>query len=82
MKLDILTPEKMLFSGEANLVQLPGVDGLFEILNSHAPIISALSNGVVKFKTTEGEKKITINGGFVECLHNKVIVCAEGGSAL
>ena len=81
MTLDILTPEKKLYSGEATLVQLPGVDGSFEILNHHAPIISALKNGIVKFKTPQGEKKITISGGFVECLNNKVIVCAEGGTA-
>ena len=81
MKLDILTPEKNLYSGEASLVQLPGVDGSFEILNHHAPIISALGTGVVKFKTPQGERKIKIAGGFVECLNNKVIVCAEGGVA-
>ena len=81
MTLDILTPEKKLYSGEAALVQLPGVDGLFEILNNHAPLISALGNGVIKFKTADGEKKVNISGGFVECLNNKVIVCAEGGAA-
>ncbi len=79
MTLDILTPEKKLYSGEASLVQLPGVDGLFEILNNHAPIISALAKGTVKFNTPDGVKKFTIGGGFVECLNNKVIVCAEGG---
>jgi len=81
MILDILTPEKKLYSGEATLVQLPGVEGSFEILNNHAPIISALNNGTVKFKTAQGEKKINISGGFVECLNNKVIVCAESGVA-
>lgn len=82
MTLEILTPEKKLYSGEANLVQLPGIDGLFEILNNHAPIISALGNGILKFKNAEGETKLQINGGFVECLNNKVIVCAEGGSVV
>lgn len=81
MTLEILTPEKKLYSGEATLVQLPGVDGLFEILNNHAPLISALAQGTVKFKTAEGEKKFSIGGEFVECLNNKVIVCAEGGAA-
>jgi F-type H+-transporting ATPase subunit epsilon len=61
-------------------VQLPGVDGSFEIMNNHAPIISALKNGVLRFKNNEGEKRIRITGGFVECLQNKVIVCAEGGT--
>jgi F-type H+-transporting ATPase subunit epsilon len=81
MTLDILTPEKKLFSGEASLVQLPGVDGSFEILNNHAPIISALKSGKVRVKSAEGEKSFSIGGGFVECLNNKVIVCAEGGAA-
>ncbi len=81
MTLDILTPEKKLYSGEATLVQLPGVAGSFEILNNHAPIISALGTGIVRFKNAEGEKRIKISGGFVECLHNKVIVCAESGVA-
>jgi F-type H+-transporting ATPase subunit epsilon len=79
MTLDILTPEKKLYSGDASLVQLPGVEGSFEILNHHAPIISALKEGIVKFKTPEGEKKLKITSGFVECLNNKVIICAEGG---
>ncbi len=79
MTLDILTPEKKLYSGEATLVQLPGVAGSFEILNRHAPIISALKAGVVRFKSAQGEKRFEITGGFVECLNNKVIVCAEGG---
>lgn len=82
MTLDILTPEKKLYSGEANMVHLPGVDGQFEILNHHAPIISALGSGVLRFVTSDGEKKISITGGFVECLNNKVIVCAEGISSL
>ncbi|MFN8286740.1 MAG: ATP synthase F1 subunit epsilon [Chitinophagales bacterium] len=79
MTLEILTPEKKIYSGEASLVQLPGVDGLFEILDRHAPIIAALKTGVIKFKGAEGEKKVTIGGGFVECQNNHVIVCAEGG---
>jgi F-type H+-transporting ATPase subunit epsilon len=78
MTLDILTPEKKLFSGEANFVHLPGVAGEFEILNHHAPIISALKEGIVKYRTDAGETQLNITGGFVECLHNKVIICAEG----
>ena len=81
MTLDILTPEKKLYSGDATLVQLPGVEGLFEILDKHAPIISALGNGTVKIKSASGDKSFTITAGFVECLNNKVIVCAEGGKA-
>lgn len=48
MHLEIITPETKIFSGEIEAVQLPGVDGLFQILNGHAPIISSLNQGNVK----------------------------------
>lgn len=48
MQLEIITPETKIFSGEADAVQLPGLDGLFQVLNNHAPIISALVKGTVK----------------------------------
>jgi F-type H+-transporting ATPase subunit epsilon len=48
MHLEIITPEAKVFSGEANAVQLPGNDGIFQVLNNHAPIIAALKDGVVK----------------------------------
>lgn len=48
MLLEILTPEKKLFSGDVQGVQLPGIDGLFEVLDKHAPLVSALGNGKVK----------------------------------
>lgn len=48
MQLEIITPEVKVFAGEAEAVQLPGLDGLFQIMNGHAPIISALKEGVVK----------------------------------
>ena len=48
MQLEIITPESNLFSGEVIAVQLPGKDGLFQVLNNHAPIISALTKGTIK----------------------------------
>ncbi len=48
MQLEIITPEVKVFAGEAEAVQLPGLDGLFQVLNGHAPIISALKEGTVK----------------------------------
>jgi len=50
MQLNILTPEQKLFSGEADSVQLSGMDGVFEILNNHAPLIASLKEGSVKIK--------------------------------
>ncbi|HRP53538.1 MAG TPA: F0F1 ATP synthase subunit epsilon [Fluviicola sp.] len=48
MQLEIITPETLIFKGEAKSVQLPGLDGSFQVLNNHAPIISGLKNGTIK----------------------------------
>lgn len=48
MQLEIITPESKVFSGEVGAVQLPGLDGSFQVLKGHAPIISALQKGKVK----------------------------------
>jgi len=78
MKLEIITPEQTLFSGEVTLVQLPGIDGSFEILNNHAPLISVLATGKVKIQDAHKQLQyFEIRGGVVEVLHNKVLVLAE-----
>ena len=79
MLLEILTPEKKLFSGNVQGVQLPGVDGLFEILDKHAPLVSALGicNVKVLQKVTAAES-YAIQGGFVEVIDNKATVLVEG----
>jgi len=81
MTVEILTPEKKLYSGEARAVQLPGVEGSFQVLDRHAALISALKEGVVKVDDAKGSQKFAINGGFVEVLHNKVTVLLEGAMA-
>ena len=78
MTLEIITPEKKLFSGEVNSVKFPGTNGEFEILNNHAPIISTLSNGEIRVITHDKDtKKFNINGGVIEMQNNKIIVLAE-----
>ena len=52
MQLEIITPETEIFKGEAEAVQFPGLDGSFQVLNGHAPIISALAKGEVKVNLT------------------------------
>ncbi|MFO7615972.1 MAG: ATP synthase F1 subunit epsilon [Bacteroidales bacterium] len=75
MKLEILTPESELFSGEVSLVSLPGTLGAFEILQNHAPIISTLAAGTVKVIDAGGRKQeYQIRGGVVECVDNQVHV--------
>ncbi len=78
MLLEIITPDTTLYSGEVQLVQLPGKDGSFEILNHHAPIISVLKSG--KVKVTEANKNtlyFDVKSGVVEVLQNKILILAE-----
>jgi F-type H+-transporting ATPase subunit epsilon len=79
MTLEILTPEKKIFSGEVYGVQLPGINGLFEVLDRHAPLVSALKAGKLKIlKDKSHTDSFTIKGGFVEVLNNKATVLVEG----
>lgn len=77
LTLTIISPEKTLFQGQVELVKVPGVMGEFEILNNHAPIISALQRGMVEYATSEGRTMIEVIGGFVEVLKNEVSLCIE-----
>ena len=80
MNLEILTPEKKLYSGEVYGVQMPGVSGSFEVLDKHAPLISALKAGRVKVLKDKQNHVVffDIQSGFVEVLDNKVTLLAEG----
>jgi len=77
MHLEIITPDRKVFEGEVTSAQFPGIDGLFEVLNNHAPLISALKSGAVTINGTSGRESFNIDGGVVEVLRNNVIVLAE-----
>jgi F-type H+-transporting ATPase subunit epsilon len=78
MYLEIITPDKKVFEGDVNLVQLPGSKGSFTLLKNHAPIISTLEKGTIRVVDTLGkEHSFKVSGGVVENLENKVIVLVE-----
>jgi len=77
MLLEIITPDKKLFEGEVSSVTVPGKKGKFQMLNRHAPVISALKKGKIKIKTSQGVQQFDVNGGVVEMQKNKIIVLAE-----
>lgn len=93
MILEIVSPEAKLFSGEVTSVSLPGVDGHFQMLNNHAPIVSILQKGIVKItapsfnfskesdhlftKVNDQNFTLAINSGTIEMKDNKVIVLAD-----
>lgn len=84
MNLEILTPEKKLYSGEVYGVQMPGIAGSFEVLEKHAPLVSALKAGRVKvLKDRQNHfAYIDITGGFVEVLNNRITLLAEGATVV
>jgi F-type H+-transporting ATPase subunit epsilon len=78
MLLEILSPDKKLYSGEVISLQVPGSKGSFEILKNHAPIISKLEKGTINISAIDGKKiSFQIDGGVIEAKKNKIIVLAE-----
>jgi F-type H+-transporting ATPase subunit epsilon len=80
MHLEILTPDRKLYSGDIYGIQLPGISGSFEILDKHAPMVSALGKGSIKIlldKTGNNTTRFDVRGGFIEVLNNRVSVLVE-----
>ena len=79
MNLTILTPEKEVFQGTITSIKVPGISGQFEILDNHAPIVSALKKGEVRL-IMENKKtvKYSITKGFIEVLNNEVALLVQG----
>jgi len=85
MELEILTPERKVYSGKVYGIQLPGTEGSFGILENHAPMIASLGKGkmkVLKDKNGSNSETYEISGGFVEMLNNKASVLIEDATAL
>jgi F-type H+-transporting ATPase subunit epsilon len=77
MKLEIVSPEKIIYTGDAESVTLPGIIGAFTILDRHAPIISALDKGKLRYRMGRETVELTVDGGFVEVKKNIVSVCID-----
>ena len=78
MYLEIITPDKKLFEGEAKSLTVPGSEGSLGVLNNHAPMIASLKKGKVKVTTDKSDVTFfEIRGGVIEVLKNKVVVLAE-----
>jgi F-type H+-transporting ATPase subunit epsilon len=79
MKLEILSPVAVLFSGDVSSVQLPGSKdrGSLQILDNHAPLVSSLQPGKVTIKQGGTERVFVIKEGFVEVLNNRVAVLVD-----
>lgn len=77
MKIKIIKPDKLIFEGEIQLAQFPGIDGSFGVLNSHAPMIAALGEGKIRVENEGKSSFFDIKGGVVEIKDNHILVLAE-----
>jgi F-type H+-transporting ATPase subunit epsilon len=66
MRLEIITPDKKLFEGQVDAVSFPGIDGSFQVLKGHAPIISSLKEGKIKVNLSNDEKDMDMLSGEIE----------------
>ena len=80
LKVRIVSRERIVYDGEGNSLKVPGTQGSFEILDNHAPIISALSEGVIEYSTAQGKQSLNVLSGFVEVKKNQISLCVEVSS--
>lgn len=77
-QIEIVTPQKLHFSGEIVSVLAPGADGLFQVLRNHAPLLASLKAGKVKLSLPDrSEQSFSIEDGFLEVSGNKAILLTE-----
>ncbi len=78
MKIEIITPDRNIYSGEIRSVRVPGRKGSFQVLKDHAPIISTLDAGTVIITDDQGnEVRFEITGGVIEVKRNRIILLAD-----
>ncbi len=81
MFVELISPEKVFYSGECTMVRLPGKKGSFSVLDNHAPLISSLESGVVKITLQKDDCLIfNVESGYVEVRDNRVTIC--GGKVI
>jgi F-type H+-transporting ATPase subunit epsilon len=79
---DLVSPEKLLFSGEVEQVDVPGAEGDFGVLAGHAPMVATLRPGILTVHGASGEQEIVVLGGFAEVSAQGLTVLAEGADAV
>ena len=78
MFVELISPEKVYYSGECIMVRLPGKKGSFSVLDNHAPIISSLEGGIVKITLKDDDTLIfDVDSGYVEVKDNRVTICGD-----
>jgi len=76
--LSVLTPEKSVFEGDVEYVEVPGAAGYFGVLAHHAALVASLAHGTLTIRSLGGsEQKLEVSGGFFEVGNNKATVLAD-----
>ncbi|MES2523339.1 MAG: ATP synthase F1 subunit epsilon [Gemmatimonadota bacterium] len=81
LKVSVISPERVLFEGSARGVIAPAFDGEMGILPMHAPLMTLLGRGTLRVDTSEGEKRFTVVGGFLQVVDDVVRVVTEQATA-
>lgn len=74
---NLVSPEKELFSGDVDMVEAPGIEGVFGVLPNHAPFMTVLTTGVVRVRNGSEENRIFVRGGFAEVTPTGLTILAE-----
>ena len=82
MRVSVVSPERILFEGEASRVVVPAYDGLIGILPRHAPLLALLGRGPLRVRAAEGERHFRVAGGFIQVRSDVVRVVAEEATAI
>lgn len=77
LQVSVISPERTLFDGEATQVVAPAYDGEVGILTGHAPMMALLGRGTLRVSEGEGERRFTVEGGFLQVVDNRVRVVTE-----
>ena len=77
LTLEVVTPERIVLQEEAHSIIVPATEGSLGLLPDHAPIITGLQPGVVKYRQNADLHVLAIGGGFMEVSHNKVSILAD-----
>ena len=82
LKVSVISPEKVLYEGAARGITAPAFDGEMGILPMHAPLMTLLGKGTLRIETTEGERRYSVDGGFLQVVDDQVRVVTERASLL
>ena len=81
LKVSVISPERVLYEGEARGLVAPAFDGEMGILPMHAPLMTLLGKGVLRVDTVDGERRFGVDGGFLQVVDNQVRVVTERAEA-